>query len=915
MLLNRGNPGASMRSHPIRYPLLFLILLTACTGPRESLQLTAVAAVEKISGSPEIRNLVASGSATDPTQTDFVSSGGNIYISWTATSGSATVDFGAYPITVSYSISGNPFVQLPGAFANGPNLCVVPPGATGCFTLANPAEGGTPIRFRLFAINPAGLTATGLTNTVNPNGFNFLAGNTESGLGGRAAEASLMPLGTQSLAVDTAAGLIYVLDKRGLMVVNKTDGLLKLAIPRTGVARDGTVGAAAGPTLQAPTRIALEYTGNPKTLLIRDTLSIRRFNAANGTLTTILTSDGVTNLVSEASNFNRGILTPLPNGDYIYAAGPFGRVLATSNPLRWYHAATGTQTRLDPTGLISIAGIPNQDISYCTLMGASVSLNLTNPASPSFEKIIFLISPTEVGTAAAPGHCYGTNITISSQAVLLSMDPTSFAPLAPSVAPPMMNATGFREFNNIHVTGMNGKLYLFGLANVVSYAAIAEYDSTANKWVQRVGMSTELQNSARNNLNTDGSCADATSPTSCAVSVTSLFVDPVGNLFFIDGNRIRTVLNNQVVTVAGQGVYFGDQGTPLNARISTVGHLETWNDGTKDFFVFSDYHNYRIREFTENGTIYTVTGTGTRGLLGLNTTYPGDASAPVPTSSIVNLQWHQDGSNSNFTIDGRGNIFTSLTTSLPVYQVVRNFQSWLPYGSALYPSSSYGPHVLGMNGTGKIAVGTRAYCGTSAATGGVCNGKIYELDSAGNSTLIVGREGSVVPHLSNFCLLSNTSTCVAPPTGSWGLASDYSAPNTFDLHMPHAQYDPVDGGWLFKPHYAPAYGRGKNVTKVLNGKIQTFTTFDRDSYGFAYVANSAGTKKMFYYCSADDGALYSRSLIDAIPKPDVKIPLNVPGMSCVSGSGGAVTYSPTRNSVVFSYSLNGLTGIAEFKLN
>jgi hypothetical protein len=236
---------------------------------------------------------------------------------------------------------------------------------------------------------------------------------------------------------------------------------------------------------------------------------------------------------------------------------------------------------------------------------------------------------------------------------------------------------------NVLVTGMNGKIYLFGPPGNFNYHAIASYDGYGN-WVPEVGMSDTLLDgpaSALNPTSTEGECADDTTRLRCAIKPMSLFVDVRGSLFFIDDNVVRTVSQDgKVITLLGQRRSSGDGGKAQDARLGNITDVSFWNDGTKDRFILSELSHFRIREFSENSTITSIVGAnGMRGDVDVGTAAYSSAPKvrvagvdyPAPMIPDVNLMWKVDGSASITAVNSSGNFFATLRGDLPMYYVNR----------------------------------------------------------------------------------------------------------------------------------------------------------------------------------------------------------------------------------------------------
>ncbi|MBO9666032.1 MAG: Ig-like domain repeat protein, partial [Bdellovibrio sp.] len=155
--------------------------------------------------------------ANPPSGNDLkATSGSPIYLKWNI---SSSAGLSASPIKVVYMTDD---ATEAGAVASGltnaaNGSCTVTAGFTGCAVVNAPV--GTYFRLKLKVTDALGFTTSITSNPLNSGSINFLAGNTDLGLGASAKSAILQPSGTNSLAV-LDDGRIFLIDSRGLAWVN-----------------------------------------------------------------------------------------------------------------------------------------------------------------------------------------------------------------------------------------------------------------------------------------------------------------------------------------------------------------------------------------------------------------------------------------------------------------------------------------------------------------------------------------------------------------------------------------------------------------------------------------------------------------------------------------------------------------------
>ena len=172
--------------------------------------------------------------------------------------------------------------------------------------------------------------------------------------------------------------------------------------------------------------------------------------------------------------------------------------------------------------------------------------------------------------------------------------PTPIAPASASIQPqyPAVDASGNVYFQS------NNAIYKLSAGSVTRIAGIA-----------RAGFAGDGGPATSAQISTNIQFSDAQSP---------MTLDSAGNLYFVDGLRIRKVgTDGKISTVAGtgQGGGGGDNGPALSATFSSPGGVAV--DSAANIYV-SDTASHVVRRIAPNGTITRYAGTGQEGFGGDN---------------------------------------------------------------------------------------------------------------------------------------------------------------------------------------------------------------------------------------------------------------------------------------------------------
>lgn len=790
----------------------------------------------------------------------------DVHIKWKATDDQA---FPAGPITLYYTTNDTTFTQIATGLNNGSNAgCTVNDGgttaddtATGCYVWTNGAPTVNYFKIRIAATDASGGVTFASSTALNVwPPINFLAGNTEPGLGATATAAIFFNNTNQSSIGDPhsfvvkADGTIFFRDiNRGILKVDPSTNIQSIYIAKTG-ASTGDTGQATSATLTEPTYIALDYS---ERLLIFDSNRIRRVEA-NGTIDTIIGGGGLTtdtvaplSLSIAAQSYNGtgsyyGEFFALPNGNIHFPA------VGTSNPgrpSRYYDVSSNLVKSFYLTGTgDSINGATVQ--SDCGYMNFAVEFN---PATSAIAGGIADNWHSGIGGAGCTAG---------------GISGVAFNGTGVATAPhPVQNYLFLR------VQGRDGKIY--GVNRF--YGQISRYSSTTRTWTTLVGTGTQ------------GSCIDGTAATSCKIDPQDVFVTANSRIYFVDRGRIRYVDDSgNVVTIAGQSFSYGDGGNALSARFGKINDISLWDDAGTDKVIVLDQAEIRLRELSIDGNIATIAGDGSNGVP--NTVAAANAQAITISGSGVYFDY--------FTNDASGNVFLGDTYSIK--KLNRGTGLWTSLvgggatdymtadglaGNLINLSFGYYGVALGYDGTNILSV-------KSHYSGGHVDAlmKLYTVANGTQSSL-AGVTGAAT---GNYCAVGGGGTaltaCAVP--FSYG-----------EAHLdPH--YDSVGTRWL-------ASTIGSTSVRILDpgGNMAQLVSVTNGMGSFTYrrIADAPNPDiEMIYYCATGDGRLYKYNVNTAT---NTALDWPVASMSC---TGRAMTYSASRNSLLFIYKQNNLYGVAEY---
>lgn len=790
------------------------------------------------------------------------------------------------PVDLFYTTDDSTMVPIAHHLANGANgACTVDhpattadDRATGCYLWSLPPNLSGYLRVRVAARDAAGSISAATSTPLNTLQVRFLAGNTDPGTDTSARAAMLLNhigyvrnFADADSFVVTQWGDVYFRDAvRGLLAVHPGDGVVRVFVPRTGVAT-GDGGPARLATLNFPTKVALDHRGR---LLVWDSDRIRRIDLtlAEPTIETLIgggESDAEAvaaldlKITAVTTNYNgytpsEPPLFALPSGDIYLQSELYGGQPVLGQRFRVYRAATGQVESLHISGRSDTINA-GQDVTQCAIWNVGLGYDLVS-------------SRLTYGLSSYQAHrnypqCLAPNGASDAYA-LLRIDPRTGVVLSDA---PSSTLSYFLALHP-HV-GLDGKLYAVTRLS----SRIVRLDPETNALVPVVGSGTM------------GTCADGTAALACNIDPQAIFVDASSQLYFTDRGRLRTLEpDGSVATVMGQGYSFGDGGAPQSARMSEVSSLALWHDGAADRFVMLDANELQLRELVAGGTLQTIAGNGAN-------VAASDETMPATAQGLE--------------IDAGGNRYPAFAVE-PLsgdvfFSAGRHAMARLGRASGLWTkvvgggSSPY----ASADGVAGLQIELGGYPPQPVAlTAGLLQTVVFSYDPAAHQvTDVFWKTYDIVDYVQGP-LAGHGGLPVGNPCddGDTLLACDAPAA-TYQLT---ATVRDDAGQRTLVVSSNTANGRRDVDAYLDSGIVQRVATVEHEISGLAYRGDATLTTQILYYCAS--GILYLHDINGAA---ETALELPTPTMKC---SGRALWYSASRSSLVFGFVQNGLAGLAEW---
>ena len=803
---------------------------------------------------------------------------------------------------------------------------------TGCFAWQNIYYSGY-FRLKIEITDSEGLKTNSLSNALNTGAFTILAGNVSTGIDGDAKRAVFF----SDSSIDTNAnspnrfvvarnGDIYISDHtRGVLKIDAKTGVMSVFVKKA-TTYSGDGGPASNASVKYPWKIAID---SKDRLIIWDFDRIRRIVTKSPTpvITTII---GYINSNLPANDpFNQPLwaydawwprsksfpLVVAPNDD-IYFVSSSPNWDPGVRQIRVYRSNLSTPVvdTITLSGTGNSSDLPDAILNNCGI----VNFGFRFDASGQLQRI-HATSHSEKSDARYQSSDCGYPAGISYYYFPIMFDSTG----AKINSYPNLDNIVFKDnWVNDTVwwyTSMKGELY-----------AASRYASRIWKYNENpTGSETNLKllagvPSASAFPGNAGFSADGTPAVGAQskLDIISIFVDQNERVYFMDNQSIRVLASdNTIRTLYAGRINSGNTEPAAQSRYEFIGSVDYYKDSNNITKIYAlDNSANRVHEITPQGNSVNIAGNGF-----LNR----DASLSIPAySSPAGIDgW---GTKSNAVIDqSTGKMYfvqtgwyialLDLTKDISVRKwerVIGGGATPLEQADGMIgtnntllqsdsPSSliynSFLPGILGF-GDGKLAVVSYLW-----------NNILWKP----HSTLLKvysTSEGYKQTHLAGVVNSANTTTWVGNFYSQTTCASGTNAASCTKLpfiggspgynnYIGYVKsfYDSIDHKWWTGSQgqtYVFSIGEGSSGVITQESLKSGITSF-------AYRRN--GTTEFIYYCGDADGRIYKHTVGQAA-STDTALPWPIASMRC---QGNGMVFDPNRLRIIFPFTANGLSGVAE----
>lgn len=777
-----------------------------------------------------------------------------VFIQWYATDNTALP---ANAIKIQYTTDDSVFHDVASNLTNSSNgSCTVHAGYSGCYKWANSSPTSSFLRFKIIA-NDGDNNSSSVSNPMNTNSVNFLAGNTNHGIGGSAVSAVFTSY-NEDIYIDYYDDRQFVVTKNGfafvrsslddsILYIDPISGAVNYLLKKTG-ADTGDGGSVFSGTLKGKAALGLDHQDN---LLIFSDDKIRKvdLHSTPWKITTLIgggaTVSSSTNPTLTPSSVNLSGTSPgisTPNGRLYFFNG---------RNISYYNYSDNLVHFVSTFNGLGATGVTGEDtlfdVTYCGVKERAIGFNISTSV---LDKVI---SRFHQGTDPKCGNRIST-----TSAAVANLDPVTGTSTSPH--PPSAN------WASDVFSSLNGQIYALWHGRTL----IKKYDKSTNDWVTILGTGNP------------GRCVDGTPALSCNGLFMSAFVNSFGTLYVMDMGVVRYVdADGKIQTLFGQRKDFGVGYSPLSSRFSL---LNSFVLNGNDIYVLNN-NERKITNFSMNGgNVNHIAGNSSAG------------TPPVGSVATTNPLSDTCGWNNSCMLqfDSLNNRLYLSRTSGTLAYVDLNTGLWQ---QNIISGSGVSANLLGINPAESTFFGYRGLSSTPYIASATF--LLYDsVDLTGTRIYGPPSDTGTPPANTRICWDSTTTTQLDTCDG---LASNLSVTQSNGL-LTRAPFDAHDSTWKVST---------RNTNKIYSIPASGSTTFTlyattTSSALLSFDVVNDGMNPIVYYCGTN-GRLYKKNVTSGV---EVNLPLPLTSMTC---AGSSMYYHPGRNSLIFSYKQNLLFGIAEYR--
>ena len=774
-------------------------------------------------------------------------------------------------------------------------------------------------RYRIEITDSEGLKTNSLSNALNTATFTILAGNISTGIDGDAKRAvffsdtftyeSMMAPG--SFVVNRLGDIYYADHQRGVIKIDSTTNLASIFI-KSGSNYAGDGGLASNATVRYPWKLALDHLDR---LIIYDYNRIRRVstNSSSPIIQTIIGEVDSSKPVGDPLNtflaampyklWWPGEAEPMvvaPNGDIYFRNQLFGainspgarevKVYRSSLPIPIIETITLVGLGDSPTS-------PNQNIADCAL--TQFGFKFESGGSLSRIHASTYTDPASITTTSCirSSHSYTVfPVIFDTNGQKINEYPV----LADYPAEHWLGASLF------WFTSRTGKLY----AASRFHNRIYQYNETPT------GSETDLKiiagfYDADINRAFKGRATDGSDAVGSLLDVKSIYIDHADRVYMFDNETFRTIgSDGKIYTLYGVRINEGNNEAALSARFDKIHSVDYYRDAnTQQTKIFAlDTSAHRLHEIIPQGNTRNIAGDGFHGMVPNGE----QATAVASLRSII-----ADGIMRNMAVANRntGELYFNTLDTWMVAKLNLPADRWSTviggnassYGNSFYETSDgvqgsairlwrddaeirnwQRPAVVGW-GENRLLVNLSAAQGSHPSSTLL---KVYDTSNSFTQSHLAGKVSTVNPFpAEHFCESGLSKDCMVPINDTAAYVPSYA----------RATFDPVGQKWWVSRQgltYVTSLGEG--ATGVVGREnIKVALT------SFAY--RRSGATEFIYYCGINDGRIYKHTVGQAASTDSA---LNWP-MASMRCQGNGMVYDVNRQRIIFPFTANGLSGVAE----